>query len=143
MEGKLSKLSVDEVKSLAGKVFAPWVKELGLEPVSFDASGGNFRLPDDRALVHIGNVVCGQAIASAADTAIVYVLTALNGRLRMFTTVDFTTHFLRPIPPGEVDTRVEVLSNGKRMAYLRVDFRAAGSEKLAATVTSTFAYLED
>ena len=139
----MSKLSFEEVNALAGKVFAPWVRELGLEPVSYDGKGGNFRLPDDRALVHIGNVVCGQAIAAAADTAIVYVLTALNGRMRMFTTVDFTTHFLRPIPPGACDIRVEVLSNGKRMAYLRVDFRAAGSEKLAATVTSAFAYLED
>ncbi|MEZ5812010.1 MAG: PaaI family thioesterase [Rhizobiaceae bacterium] len=136
-------MSVDEVKALAEKVFAPWIRELGLEPVSFDDRGGNFRLPDNRALVHIGNVVCGQAIASAADTAIVYVLAALNGRMRMCTTVDFTTHFIRPIPPGAVDMRVEVLSNGRRMAYLRVEFRAEGSDKLAATVTSTFAYLED
>ncbi len=139
----MPELSIADTKSLTDKIFAPWIKELGLEPISFDERGGNFRLPENPALVHVGGVVCGQAIASAADTAVVAALVALNGRLRMCTTVDFTTHFIRPIPPGAVDIRVDVLSNGKRMAYLRVEFRAEGSEKLAATVTSTFAYLED
>ncbi|MEX0343755.1 MAG: PaaI family thioesterase [Rhizobiaceae bacterium] len=139
----MPELSIADAKSLMAKIFAPWIKELELEPVSFDQKGGSFTLPDNAALVHVGGVVCGQAIASAADTAIVVVLAAMNGRLRMCTTVDFTTHFIRPIPPGAVDIRVDVLSNGKRMAYLRVEFRAEGSEKLAATVTSTFAYLED
>ncbi len=135
--------SVIDAKSLMERIFAPWIKELGLEPVSFDDKGGNFRLPKNADFVHAGNVVCGQAIASAADSAIVITLAAINGRFRMCTTVDFTTHFIRPIPPGSADIRVDVLSSGKRMAYLRVEFRAEGSEKLAATVTSAFAYLED
>lgn len=143
MEGDLSQFSVTDAKALMQKIFAPWIVDLGIEPLGFDATGGNFRLAENPRLVHAGNVVCGQAIASAADSAIVITLAAINGGFRMCTTVDFTTHFIRPIPPGASDMRVEVLSSGKRMAYCRVDFHAAGSEKLAATVTSTFAYLED
>lgn len=135
--------SLNDAKALMANIFAPWIIDLGLEPVSFDESGADFTLPENKALVHAGNVVCGQAIASAADSAIVITLAAINGRFRMCTTVDFTTHFIRPIPPGAADIRVDVLSSGKRMAYCRVEFKAAGSGKLAATVTSTFAYLED
>ncbi len=139
----MTDFSTDDARKLMNRIFAPWILELGLEPLSFDANGSDFRLPENPALVHAGNVVCGQAIASAADSAIVITLAAINGRFRMCTTVDFSTHFIRPIPPGAADIRVDVLSSGKRMAYCRVEFRSAGSDKLAATVTSAFAYLED
>lgn len=136
-------LPLEEARTLIDEVLAPWVKDLGLQLIAIDEGGADFRLPKNKALVHPGKVVCGQAIAAAADSAIVIALSAVNGRFRMCTTVDFTSHFIRPIPPGAVDMRVDVLSNGKRMAYSRVEFRAAGNEKLAATVISTFAYLED
>lgn len=139
----MPEFSIADARSLMNRIFAPWIVDLGLEPLSFDATGGNFRLPGNPALVHAGNVVCGQAIASAADSAIVITLAAINGRFRMCTTVDFVTHFIRPVPPGPADMRVDVLSSGRRMAYCRVEFRVPGAEKMAATVTSTFAYLED
>lgn len=129
-------------KTLAG-VFAPWIVELGLRPTGFDERGGAFVLPRNDRLVHVGGVVCGQATASAADTACVVTLAALNGRFRVCTTVDLTTHFIRPLKPGDVNLRVDILSNGKRMAYARVEMRTAGEERLAVSATAAFAYLED
>ncbi|MEO3385463.1 PaaI family thioesterase [Mesorhizobium sp. CAU 1741] len=134
---------LQEAEETLAKVFAPWIVELGLKPVAFDAKGGSFVLPRNDRLVHIGGVICGQATASAADTAAVVTLAALNGRMRMCTTVDLTTHFIRPLKPGDVDIRVDVLSNGKRMAYTRVEMRASGDERVAVTAASAFAYLED
>jgi acyl-coenzyme A thioesterase PaaI-like protein len=125
------------------KVFAPWIVDLKLEPVAFDPGGGTFVLPGNDRLVHVGGVICGQATASAADTACVVTLTALNGRFRICTTVDLTTHFIRPLKPGDVSIRVDILSNGKRMAYARVEMKAKGEEKVAVTATAAFAYLED
>ncbi len=61
----------------------------------------------------------------------------------MCTTVDLTTHFIRPLKPGEIDIRVDVLSNGRRMAYARVEMRAKGESRIAVTATAAFAYLED
>lgn len=134
---------IAEAEDVLARVFAPWVTDLGLRPLGFDARGGDFVLPANPRLVHVGGVICGQATAAAADTASVVALSALNGRFRGCTTVDLTTHFIRPLKPGDVAMRVEVLSNGRRMAYTRVEMRAAGDERLAVTVTSTFAYLED
>lgn len=132
-----------EARETLRDVFAPWIVELGLEPVGFDESGGDFVLPQNPRLAHIGGVICGQATASAADTACVVTLAALNGRFRICTTVDLTTHFIRPLKPGDVLIRVEVLSNGKRMAYARVEMRAKDDERVAVTATAAFAYLED
>lgn len=134
---------IAEAEETLAKVFAPWIVDLGLKPVGFDAGGGDFILPENPRLVHIGGVICGQATASAADTASVVALSALNGRFRICTTVDLTTHFIRPLKPGDVELRVDVLQNGKRMAYTRVEMRAKGDSRVAVSATSAFAYLED
>jgi len=124
-------------------MFAPWVGDLNLKAIAFDATGGDFLMPANPRLVHGGGVVCGQATASAADTVAVMALSALNGRFRVCTTVDLTTHFIRPLKPGDVDIRVDVLSNGKRMAYVRVEMRASGDTRVAVSATGSFAYMED
>ena len=134
---------VKEAQETLQKVVAPWIVDLGLEAISFDERGGEFRLPENPRLVHVGGVICGQATASAADTACVVTLCVLNGRFRTCTTVDLTTHFIRPLKPGDVDIRVDILSNGKRMAYARVEMRAKGDTRIAVTATAAFAYLED
>lgn len=139
----MSEFGVAEARDVLARVFAPWIVDLGLEPVDFDTGGGDFLLPENPSLVHVGGVICGQATASAADTCSVVALAALNGRFRICTTVDLTTHFIRPLKPGPVEIRVDVLSNGKRMAYTRVEMRAKGEAKVAVTATSAFAYLED
>lgn len=139
----MSAFGVDEARQTLARVFAPWIVEMGLEPLGFDERGGDFVLPENTALVHVGGVVCGQATASAADTCSVVALAALNGRFRICTTVDLTTHFIRPLKPGDIEIRVDVLSNGKRMAYTRVEMKAKGDSRVAVTATSAFAYLED
>lgn len=139
----MSSFGVKQAEETLATFFAPWVVDLGLQPLSFDPGGGTFRLPKNVRLAHGGGVICGQATASAADTACVVTLAALNGRFRLCTTVDLTTHFVRPLKPGDVDIRVDVLSNGRRMAYARVEMRARGEDKVAVTATAAFAYLED
>lgn len=139
----MSEFGLRQAEETLARVFAPWIVDLGLKPVAFDPGGGTFVLPRNDRLVHVGGVICGQATASAADTACVVTLAALNGRFRVCTTVDLTTHFIRPLKPGDVRIRVDVLSNGKRMAYARVEMSAEGETRVAVTATAAFAYLED
>lgn len=134
---------VKEAGDMLAEIFAPWIVELGLKPLEFTASGGRFLLPGNERLVHVGGVVCGQATAAAADTCAVVTLAAVNGRFRYCTTVDLSVKFMRPLPPGEAEIRVSVLSNGKRMAYAQADVVAAETGKTAVTAMMTFAYMED
>jgi acyl-coenzyme A thioesterase PaaI-like protein len=140
--GSVSEFGIRQAEELLGKAFAPWIVDLGLKPLAFDKSGGDFVLPENPRLVHVGGVICGQATASAADTCSVVTLSALNGHFRLCTTVDLTAHFIRPLPPGEVEIRVEVLSNGKRMAFARAEMRASGDARAAVSATMAFAYLD-
>lgn len=136
-------MQINDLNELLESIFAPWVKDLGIRCLEADASGARFLMPANDATVHVGKVICGQATAAAADTTSIVALSAANGRFRIVTTVDLTTHFIRPLPPGDVEIRIEIVSNGKRMAYTRAEMLSAGSEKIAVTATAAFAYLEE
>lgn len=137
--------STNEAQTFLDDVFAPWIKALGLQVVSVDANSVSFLMPQNpdttRGGGTGGGVICGQAIAAAADTGSVVTLAALNGQFRPCTTVDLTAHFMRPLPEGDAEMVITALSNGKRMATARAELRAPGG-KIAATVTLAFAYLD-
>ncbi|WP_282605153.1 PaaI family thioesterase [Pelagibius sp. Alg239-R121] len=131
-----------EMQALLEDVFAPWIQELKIVAVEVTHQGGRFELPENADLSREGGIICGQAIAAVADTVGVLSLSAHNGRFRQVTTVDMTTHFMRPLMKGSVEAEVTILSNGRRMATLRVDFRQAGKEKICAGATCAYAYLD-
>lgn len=145
-------MTFEDLQAAHDEVFAPWIRDLGIAATKIGETGCVFRMPASDRLIRAGGpgggVVCGQAVSAAADTAAVLTLLALNDVMRPCTTVDLAAHFLRPLPEGEVEIRVEALSNGRRMATLRAEFRAAARAgdaapgKLAATVTCAFAYLD-
>lgn len=135
-----------DAQALLEEVFAPWVQKLGLKALGEESARHVFLLPAGDDLVRKGGpgggVVCGQALAAAADTVSVLALAMINGRMRPNTTTDFSIRFLRPIAGGPVRIEVEPLSNGKRLAVTEVFFFAEGSEKPGAHATCTFAWLD-
>ncbi|MHA1108874.1 MAG: PaaI family thioesterase [Alphaproteobacteria bacterium] len=137
--------TVDETQKILDDVFAPWVRALGLQVVAVGETGILMRLPGNPDIVRGGGpgggIVCGQAVAAAADTGSVVMLGALNGAFRPCTTVDLTTHFMRPLPEGDVEIEITALSMGRRMATSRAEFRAPGG-KIAASATCAFAFLD-
>jgi len=134
--------TLEDMAKLLHDGFAPWIQELDIQPVSITEKGAIFSMPENGDLSREGGIVCGQAIASLADTVGVLSLCAHNKRYRPLTTVDMTSHFMRPLMKGEVEAEVTILSNGRRMATLRVDVRQKGSSKIAAGATCAYAYLD-
>ena len=127
-------------------IFAPWVQQLGLKLLDHGPDECSFLMPKSSALVREGGpgggVVCGQALAAAADTVSVFALALMKNRLRPNTTTDFSIRFLRPIMMGDVKIVVKALSNGKRLGVSEVFFYADGTDKPGAHATCTFAFLD-
>ena len=134
---------VENMRKLLGQVFAPWVQQLGIEPIEKKLSGALFVVPANTDLERAGGILCGQAISAIADTVGVLTLGAHNEPFRLMTTVDMTTHFMRPVMSGAVEVECTILSNGRRMATLRMDFRTQGSPKILASATCAYAYIEE
>jgi uncharacterized protein (TIGR00369 family) len=135
---------IDALQSVLAQVTAPMVRDLGLRVVAAAPGEVTLSLPVTPALVHVGGVVCGQALMAAADTAMVVALTSLEpgARFRPMTTAQLSTSFLRPVPSdaAEVKLHARVLRQGKSLSYGEVSVTTADG-KLAAHATTTYAML--
>jgi len=134
-------LDIDGLKKLHGEAFAPMVQQMGIETVEITNTGARFHIPATEFIMRTGNIVCGQAIAAIADTVGVMTLFAHNEEERIMTTVDMTTHFMRPLVKGTLEAEAFILSNGRRMANVRIEIRQEGSEKLAGSTTCAYVYV--
>jgi uncharacterized protein (TIGR00369 family) len=123
-------------------VFAAWVRDLDLRLI--DASPGEVRLalPVHPRHVHAGNVMSGQTLMAAADTAMVLAVASKLGEFKPMTTVQLQTTFLRPVAPNAGDAIVvaKVLRLGKTLAFGQIEI-TTGDGVLAAHATTTYALL--
>ncbi len=128
---------------LLAEVFAPWVQDLGLSVERVEADGAVLRMRFSERLCREGGVVCGQALMSLADTAMVFAVSAAGGGYRPMTTVDQTTHFLRPVAKADALAEARVVRMGRSMAFGRITIMTEGDPRPAATVQTAYALLGD
>jgi uncharacterized protein (TIGR00369 family) len=131
----------DAAERLLAQVFAAWVQALDLSVEEIGADGAILRMRFSERLCRDNGGVCGQAIASLADTAMVFAVSAASGGYRPMTTVDQTVHFLRPIANADALAVARVLRLGRSMAFGQVTIVAEGDARPAATAQTAYALL--
>ena len=121
---------------------ADYVKRLDLRVEKVEPGRVTLGLPVSPSLVHAGGVMCGQAIMSAADTAMLLAMIAQLGEFRPMTTVQLQTSFVRPVSKDveKVTIVARVLRPGKSLSYGDVEFTTPDG-KLAAHATTTYALI--
>ena len=121
--------------------FAAWVLDLGLSVESVSEGAAVLRMPWSERLVRVGGMICGQALMSAADTAMVIALSGSFGGFRPVTTVSQNVTFMRPIAEQDVLVEARVIRLGKTLAFGEITLRGAKDERTAAHATATYAIL--
>jgi uncharacterized protein (TIGR00369 family) len=128
--------------------FAAWVQDLGLLVESVEAArpsgaapdwqpGAVVRLPFAKKICSDGAVVCGQALMALADAAMVIACSAAWNGYRPMSTIDQTTHFLRPVNFDIIaDARVVRIGNG--MSFGRVMLLGAADRRPVGMVASAY-----
>ena len=132
--------AADAAKVLADN-FAPWVLALGIRVDTVGPERATLRIPADPKLCRVGGIMCGQALASGADTAMVIALAVAQGGLKPLTTVDMTVNFMRPITSADALLDARVMRLGKTLAFCTCEISPAGGGKPAAFATGTYAIL--
>jgi len=128
-------------------VFAPWVRDLSLSveaihpPGSGGGAGASLRMKFSNRLCREGGIICGQALMSLADTAMVFAVASACGRYRPMTTVDQTSHFLKPAANADVLADARIVRLGRSMAFGQVLLTTAFDPKPVAMVSSAYALM--
>jgi uncharacterized protein (TIGR00369 family) len=130
--------TIEDAQRMLGELFAPWVRDLGLEVLAIGGGEATLRLPFDARLARVGGTVCGQAMMAAADTAMVFAVSSQLGEFRPMTTVSLTTSFMRPVQGTELRVVARVLKPGRTLVFGEVELLAPDG-RLAAHATTTYA----
>ena len=136
-----------QAKALLADVFASWVQDLQLsveridQPGAAGGAGAVLRMAFSERLCREGGVVSGQALMALADTAMVFAVSAASGGYRPMTTVDQTTHFLKPAAGSDVLADARIVRLGKTMAFGQVTLTAASDGKPVAMASSAYAVM--
>ena len=131
---------VNEAQNLLSSVTAPWIKSLDLKINCISNWRCKFILNYNEKLVRTGNIICGQAIVSAADTAMIVAVISAIGKYQEITTVDISCKYLRPLASG-CSIETEILKLGRRLVVGRIVVKDIKSNKLAAEISCTYARL--
>jgi uncharacterized protein (TIGR00369 family) len=130
-------------ETLLTSVFAQWVQDLNLSIETIEGDSALLRMPFSEKLCRSNDVICGQALMSLADTAMVFAICSAAGEYLPMTTVDQTTHFMRPAMRADVLAESRVVRLGKTMAYGSVSIRMDGDTRPVAMAQTAYALLRD
>lgn len=134
-------MNTETLQAALPEYFAPWVQALGLKVEAFDGQSVTLRLPQNAALSRVGDMLCGQAMMAAADTAMVLALINHFGEFRPCTTVQMNSSFLKPLSKQDALIEARVLRAGKSLAFGEIDIRGADDGKSVSRATTTYALL--
>ncbi len=134
-------MNTDTLQAALAELFAPWVQALGLRVQSCEAGVVTLRLPRSDQLSRVGDMLCGQAMMAAADTAMVLALMQHFGQFRPCTTVQLSSSFLRPLSAQDAAVHARVLRAGKALAFGEIESAGARDGKSACRASTTYALL--
>ena len=72
-------LTVDAANAILADNFAPWVLATGIKTEAAGPDAATLRIPFSDQLCRVGGILCGQALLTGADTAMVIALAAAGG----------------------------------------------------------------
>jgi uncharacterized protein (TIGR00369 family) len=134
-------LEVSAANAILAANFAPWVLATGVTAEAVGGDTATLRIPFSEQLCRIGAILCGQALLTGADTAMVIALAAASGGFKPCTTVDLTINYMRPITKADALLEAKVMRLGKTLAFCTCEIREASGAKPAAFSTGTYAIL--
>ena len=138
---KQTTFGVKEAQNMLSSVTAPWIQDLDLQIISISELKCKFTLKYSEKIVRAGNIICGQAIVSAADTAMIVAVISAIGEYQEITTVDISCKYLRPLLRGGGLIETEILKLGKNLVVGRITIKDIQSNKSAAEISCTYARL--
>jgi uncharacterized protein (TIGR00369 family) len=139
--------SLQTAGRLMTEIFPQWVQDLALLVESIETirppgalPDWTVRLPYSKKVCSEAAAVCTQALMALADTAMVLACSAAWNGYRPMTSIDQTTHFLRPVN-FDVVADARVVRIGRNTSFGRVMLLNAADRRPVGMVASAYAML--
>lgn len=134
-----ARMTPQRAEQILAENFADWVRALNISIPQIGVEGATLSIPVTPAIARVGGIVSGQALATLADTAMVFACFGHLGKLEYVSTVTLDTQFLRPASGARIVAMAEVTRAGRSTIFAKVMLRTEPSGKEVAFATGTFA----
>lgn len=131
-------LTTDEAQEALQTYFAEWVQALEPKVTAINAEGADMEIPITDKLARFGGIISGQALASLADTAMVFACAGHLGAFKPVATTNLDTQFLRPGTGDKILCQARIVRAGKSLIFAQATMIAQPSGKPVATAQATF-----
>ncbi len=132
-------MTPENAETILAQAFAPWVRALQIRIPEIGPERTVLTIPIGPEILRIGGIVSGQALATLADTAMVFACFGHFDAPEPVGTVTLDTQFLRPASGDSIRAEAHVTRAGKSMVFARCTLIAEPSGKTVALATATFA----
>lgn len=119
-------------------MFAPWVRALDMRVDAIGAERTTLSIPITADIARVGGIVSGQALATLADTAMVFAVAGHFDAFKPVATTNLDTVFLRPGVGERITCHAHIVRAGKSVLFANAEMIAEPSGKPVATATATY-----
>lgn len=118
--------------------FAPWVQALSPQVTQIGPEAAVLEIPVTPDIARIGGIVCGQALATLADTAMVFACAGHTGAFQLVATTNLETRFLSAAKGDTVRCTARVIRAGKALIFAEARLVSLPNERQVAAASATF-----
>ncbi|WP_420325922.1 PaaI family thioesterase [Mameliella sp.] len=118
--------------------FAPWVQALQPEITEIGPDQAVLEIPLRPEIARMGGIVCGQALATLADTAMVFACAGRLGRFEPVATTNLETRFLSAARGDAVRCTARVIKAGRAMIFAEALLIRLPDAATVAAASATF-----
>lgn len=129
----------DEAQTFLASSFAPWVQALDLTVEEISPDGrAVLSMPITEDIARMGGIVCGQSLATLADTAMVLSTAAHFGAPRDVATTNLDTQFLSAGRGARISCTARITRAGRSLIFAQADLIALPNGRPVASASATF-----
>lgn len=118
--------------------FAPWVQGLHPSITSISPEAAVLEIPIGPDIARVGGIVCGQALATLADTAMVFACAGKLGAFKPVATTSLETRFLSAAHGKAVRCTARVIKAGRSLLFAEALLIRLPDETPVAAASATF-----
>lgn len=118
--------------------FAPWVQALQPTITAIGPDEAVLEIPVTSKIARVGGIVCGQALATLADTSMVFACAGRLGAFKPVATTNLETRFLSAARGDRVRCTARVIKAGRALLFAEATLIRLPDAVPVAAASATF-----
>ena len=131
-------ITIEAAQAFLKDNFAKWILDMGIEVIDMSDDGATLDIPVTPHIERVGGIVCGQALSSLADTAMVFACFSAMDGFKPVATTNLETRFLSGAKGERITCAARVIKQGRSLIFCEATLTAMPSARAVASASATF-----